>query len=226
MKKRAPRPVRRLLERLFPPTPDFLAMLAAHAALLVDAHKALEQRLTGGGDELGAVMENEAKLRREHIDALNRTFITPIDREDIYFTTQRITQVLQYIESTEREMAAFEVAPNPHIEAMLATLGEGVRALADGFAALQKEPHAAEKCAVAAIDSERRMESLYRHALAELFGHEAIDRLRTGEGSAAECMDFVVTALKAREIYRHLSDAADRVALAGETLHDIVVKWV
>jgi len=226
MKKRAPRPVRRLLERIFPPTPDFLAMLAAHAALLVDAQKALERRLAGDSDELRAILDEGAKLRREHLDALNRTFITPIDREDIYLTTQRLTQVLEYIESTEREMVAFHVAPNPHISEMLATLGVGVHALAEGFATLQKEPREAEPNAVAAIESERRMEALYREALAELFGGETVASLRAGAGSAADCMDFVVTALKAREIYRHLSNAADRVALAGETLHDIIVKWV
>jgi hypothetical protein len=31
---------------------------------------------------------------------------------------------------------------------------------------------------------------------------------------------------KRREIYRHLSNAGDRVAHAGECLHDIVVKMV
>ena len=35
---------------------------------------------------------------------------------------------------------------------------------------------------------------------------------------------FVVEILKRREIYRHLSNAADRVVVAGEVLHDIVVK--
>jgi len=32
--------------------------------------------------------------------------------------------------------------------------------------------------------------------------------------------------LKRREVYRHLSNGADRLARAGQTLHDIVVKIV
>ena len=47
----------------------------------------------------------------------------------------------------------------------------------------------------------------YRRGIAELF-----------QG------DDYINMFKRREIYRHLSNAADRVAAAGNTLHDIVVK--
>ena len=43
--------------------------------------------------------------------------------------------------------------------------------------------------------------------------------------SPADCFEAVVQILKRREVYRHLSNAADRVASAAETLHAIVVKW-
>ena len=35
---------------------------------------------------------------------------------------------------------------------------------------------------------------------------------------------LVLEIFKRREVYRHLSNAADRLARAGEVLHDIVVK--
>lgn len=37
-------------------------------------------------------------------------------------------------------------------------------------------------------------------------------------------LSFVMEALKRREVYRHLSNASDHMAHAGDILHDIVVK--
>ena len=36
--------------------------------------------------------------------------------------------------------------------------------------------------------------------------------------------EYVMEAFKRREVYRHMSNAADRLAHAGATLYDIVVK--
>ena len=55
--------------------------------------------------------------------------------------------------------------------------------------------------------AERRVEKAYRRAIADLF-----------QG------DDYINMFKRREIYRHLSNAADRMANCANTLHDIVVK--
>ena len=55
--------------------------------------------------------------------------------------------------------------------------------------------------------AELNAEKAYRRALAALF-----------QG------DDYINMFKRREIYRHLSNAADRIAAASFTLHDIVVK--
>ena len=92
--------------------------------------------------------------------------------------------------------------------------------------------------------SERQVEKIYRKAIAELFDPEhylqdlAIQRKEAGNDLATllEPMDqqgcmavvrglsFVMEALKRREVYRHLSNASDHLAHAGDILHDIVVK--
>ncbi|MEN6436092.1 MAG: DUF47 domain-containing protein, partial [Anaerolineaceae bacterium] len=58
---------------------------------------------------------------------------------------------------------------------------------------------------------ENNVEKLYREALAEMF-HETDD------------VKAVVKAMKLREVYRHLSNAADRGDEAANVLADIVVK--
>jgi uncharacterized protein Yka (UPF0111/DUF47 family) len=58
---------------------------------------------------------------------------------------------------------------------------------------------------------ENKVEDIYREALADLF-------------SGAEDIHHVVKMLKLREVYRHLSNAADRGDEAANVIADIVVK--
>ena len=58
---------------------------------------------------------------------------------------------------------------------------------------------------------ENRVEDVYREALAELF-------------SDAKDIDHMLIILKTREVYRHLSNAADRGDEAANVIGDIVVK--
>ena len=69
-----------------------------------------------------------------------------------------------------------------------------------------------------------------RKALAELFDvdttMEAVRIEQPGNGALdqTQLLQNVMERLKRREIYRHMSNSADRLARAGNTLHDIVVK--
>ncbi len=56
------------------------------------------------------------------------------------------------------------------------------------------------------------MEKVYREALADLF-------------KDPQDLNDVMEILKLREIYRHLSNAADRGDQAANVIGDIVVKW-
>ena len=59
--------------------------------------------------------------------------------------------------------------------------------------------------------------------------YQGEEYLQLSKGSKApavrDCLDFVVSRIKRREVYRHLSNAADRLAHAGEALRDISVKY-
>jgi hypothetical protein len=42
---------------------------------------------------------------------------------------------------------------------------------------------------------------------------------------AGKCLEFLVIRIKRREVYRHLSNAADRLDHAGDALRDISIKY-
>ena len=76
---------------------------------------------------------------------------------------------------------------------------------------LKENPGVASDHASQAKALENRMERVYREAIADLF-------------SGPEDIQHLMSMLKLREIYRHLSNCADRGDAAANVIHDIVVK--
>jgi predicted phosphate transport protein (TIGR00153 family) len=166
--------------------------------------EALAQRVTS--------IEKEAdEVRRILIDELNQTFITPIDREDIFSLSLTVDDILDYANTTVDEMVLFEVTPNTFIERMVSLMSDAAREIHLGVLQLEDHPNVANDHAVRAKALENRVETVYREALADLF-HMPRD------------VDHVVEMLKLREVYRHLSNAADRGDAAANVIGDIVVK--
>ncbi len=149
------------------------------------------------------------KVKVRNIHTLNEAFSTPIDREDVYRAITTLDEIVNYCKDAVGEMAALGVSPDTFTLDMAKHLHEGTVGLAKGFGELSNNPASAAVHADAARKCERRVEKLYRKALAHLF-----------EG------DQYITMFKKREIYRHLTNAAERMAHCANTLHDIVVKMV
>ena len=202
---------RRIVDRVLPKTPDFFALLAQQAEMVVHSVTLLVRYMEHGDEEVGAAVKadehaaDEIKVRNLHL--LNEAFSTPIDREDLYRAITHLDHIVNYCKSTVNEMSALGLEPDTFTLSMANELLTGSQALRDGFAALREHPDRAETQADVARKAERKVEKLYRKALAALF-----------QG------DDYLHMLKRREIYRHLSNGADRLADAANTLHDIVVK--
>jgi len=165
---------------------------------------ALAQRVTE--------LEKEAdEVRRILIDELNRTFVTPIDREDIFALSLTVDDILDYANTTVEEMNLLEIQPNTYIERIVSLLTDAAREIHMGVLRLEDHPNVANDHAVRAKALENRVETVYREAIADLF-HMPRD------------VDHIVEMLKLREVYRHLSNAADRGDAAANVIGDIVVK--
>jgi uncharacterized protein Yka (UPF0111/DUF47 family) len=108
-------------------------------------------------------------------------------------------------------MEILEVKPNDFMKRMVSLLVDAAREIHLGIQRISDHPRVAEDHAVRAKALENRVEQVYREALADLF-HMPRD------------VDHVVEMLKLREIYRHLSNAADRGDEAANVITDIVVK--
>ncbi|MEJ2549897.1 MAG: DUF47 family protein [Anaerolineales bacterium] len=173
---------------------------------LKQPNEALAEKLT--------LIEKEAdEVRRILIDELNRTFVTPIDREDIFALSLTVDDVLDYAESTIEEMHLLDVKPNTYLERIVSLLSQAARELCLAVERIEDHPNVANDHAVRAKALENRVETVYREAIADLF-------------RMPRDIEHVVEMLKLREVYRHLSNAADRGDAAANVIGDIVVKMM
>jgi predicted phosphate transport protein (TIGR00153 family) len=195
----------------------FLELLKSQADYTVQGLEALllymKQPDSTIAEQVSTIESEADEVRRILIDELNRTFVTPFDREDIFALSLTIDDILDYAEETIDRMVTLKVKPNQFIERMVTLLTDAAVEIYRGVSELVEHPNVANDHAVRAKALENRVEQVYREALADLFRDP-------------EDLNGVMEILKLREIYRHLSNAADRGDQAANVIGDIVVKWL
>jgi uncharacterized protein Yka (UPF0111/DUF47 family) len=155
-----------------PETPDVVGMLCAQAATTIEGIDALAE--WGNGDDSAADRVRDAEHaadaeKRELWRALREAFTTPLDPEDLYHLSAGLDEVLNHAKDVVREAEVLAFAPEgPEIAEMVGLAAEGVRHLADAFAAVAKDADAATTAADAAVKSQRRIEKVYRRAMPAL----------------------------------------------------------
>ena len=149
-----------------------------------------------------------------------------MDREDIYRAISSIDHIVNYAKTTTREIEVLKVKPDKYMLELATLLKEGTYSLRRGYQKLSDNPNQADEDAQASRKAERSSEKVYRRALGELFREKGYIKMLEDQESdtKATAINLVIDIFKRREVYRHLSNAADRLARAGEVLHDIVVK--
>jgi len=201
---------------LFRPHQDrFLELLIKHAEYSVEATDMLLKYLDRPSDKHSARMRQIEKdadeVRRILVEELNRTFATPMDREDIHALSRNLDDVVDYAYSTTEEMEILDIEPNEYLRRMATLLRDAAVELHLGMLRLNDHPGVANEHAQRAKALENRVERVYREALADLF-------------SKPQDIEHIMDILRLREVYRHLSNAADRGDEAANHLSDIVVK--
>ncbi len=206
------------LKKLLQPRQDkFVESLILQAEKTLEGINALAAYMKEPSERQSAVVaraEKEAdEIRRILIDDLNHTFVTPMDREDIFALSRAIDDVVDYANTTVEEMRIFQVEPNDFLLRIVSLLQDAATEIHLSMLRLKENPGVAAEHATRAKALENRVERVYREAVADLF-------------SVPEDIHQVMEMLKLREIYRHLSNCADRGDEAANVIHDIVVKMM
>ena len=190
---------------------NFYGLLIQQAQVIRDAVEALcvfcETPTQENGDFV-KVKEKEADaVRRELVEDINRTFITPIDRDDLYRLSSSIDDLADYAWTTVKEIRIYDIQPDAHLMEMARTLLKMADGLVICVQNLEKN-HAAVSAEDTKVKKlENTLNVQFHKSIAELFETDDIKKI-----------------LKYREIYSHMNHAADKGDFSADILLDIVVK--
>ena len=200
-----------LKDFFFPRRVDFLEMLSKQTQNTLKGVRALKRFMEEpNAFNAGIVKEIESEtdaLRFEIIKKLNKVFVTPIDREDIFALSRAIDDIIDYAQRTVEEMMIYKVTPTPQIKKIVDVLVEATENINMAIKNLKEKPEKVLSYVIKAKKAENHIEHLYLEALADLFEKED-----------------TIYILKMRELYRHLSNSADRCDEAANVISDVVMK--
>lgn len=198
--------------RLFRKDFNFFEALSIHAAKVTEGVNALAGWAQTNDPNLANRVrqtEHDADALQMQIeDELGDVFATPIDREDIHQICTAMDQIINYAKNTVREMEIFNISCDEEMIKIICIIQEGTIALKKCVNLLMlPSPEFFEHIEVA-VKSERIVEKFYREGLNNLFS-----------------LDDFKEILKRREVYRHLSNTADRIHEAANLISMIHVKY-
>ena len=151
------------------------------------------------------------ETRRILIDELHNTFITPVDREDLFSLSLYMDDMLDYGYTTLEEMILLNVQADDYIRKMLACIREEAEELHMATMRLSANPRVAGDHAQRAKRLENKVDRLYRMAVADLFA-KATDPAQ------------MPSLLARREVYRHASNMSDKADNAANVFGMVVMK--
>jgi uncharacterized protein len=199
---------------LVPQNKQFFRLLERASDNAVGISRQLVELLDGFPSNAGDLreikeLEHEGdRLTREVVDLLNRTFVTPFDRDDIYLLAGAIDDVCDHVDEAAGNIAGYgveEIRPKAKEQAQVILrsaekLHEAVGRL-EGFKDSSSQLHALR-------DLEDEGDRLNRAAVSELFtsGEDPIGIIRW------------------KDIHEQLEEAVDACENAADVLEAILVK--
>lgn len=201
---------------LKPPQSNFPILLAQQGAYAIAIAEALRDYLKKPNEKRRAdarQVEKEAdEIQRILIHELEDTFVTPIDREDIFALARAIDNFIDYVYDTVDELIIFNLEPSAAMHEIADLLFEMASELHAALERLTEHPRVANEHARRIKGFENRIEDAYRQNLAALF-------------DVPEDAAHIMVMLKTREVLRHMSNAGDQGDRAADIILDIGIKW-
>jgi len=201
--------------RLLPREEEFFDLFVAVAERNKQASKLLRTLFESPAERRVAPieaikrLEHEAdQITHEVVNRLDRTFITPLDREDIYQLASDLDDVMDVMDGTARRAQIFRVGDAPAgVRQLVEVIERMVAVLAEGVGGLKKGADVMKAC-VEAKNLEEEGDAIY---------HEALGKLFDTERNAIEL-------IKWKEIYDNLERTLDQAEDVANVLESITLK--
>jgi len=186
--------------------------LVAAAEMLVDLFDNYEN-VEAKARQLKDLEHKGDTITHDIIQRLHRTFVTPIDREDITLLANSLDDVMDLIEAAGRTAHLYSIAqPTERAQELARIVAKVTHKLNEAMPCLRRHdqfPRIIKQC-VEINTLENEADDVEHAALAELF---------------EVCHLNACEVIKWREIYEHLENATDRGEDVANVLEGIVLKY-
>lgn len=190
---------------------DNLAKKAVEASdELINLFKDLENA-TDHHNKIKKFERDADGLTRSVFAELNKTFITPLDREDIQRIASKTDDVIDFMEGVSGRMMRYNITSTPpymlDIAEELSKATKEVEYMISKLKNVKSDKDLINHCRNTS-DIEHTIDDLYREAVGKLF----------------ETND-AINIIKLKDIYEALETASDRCVDVADVVEDIVLKY-
>ena len=201
--------------RLLPREEEFFTLFVEVANRNKEAVEHLRQLFQAAPDrrtphvEAIKRLEHEAdQVTHEVVNRLDRTFITPLDREDIHQLASDLDDVMDAMDGTARRAQIFRLGVSPQgVLRLLDVLKEMMTTLSEAVNRLKKGDDVMRYC-VEAKKLEEQGDSIYHESLGQLFEKER----------------DAIELIKWKEIYDNLEATLDQAEDVANVVESITIK--
>lgn len=203
---------------LFPKDVDFFEIFDKAAVNLMKAAELLVtlmekfDNVEARAKEIHEIEQDSDMLTHDIMKKLNKTFITPIDREDIYSLASRLDDCIDLIWAVADRIVVFKIKESMSGAAdMSKDLLRTAEVMHKAIHELKEKnyAHVQEHC-IEINRLENRIDRSFRDALGRLFDEKQQDP---------------VMIIKWKEIFEHLEDCSDKCEDVANVLEAIVLKY-
>jgi len=206
-----------MFARLMPHEGRFFTYFSEHAALILQGAVELKAMMDNMGEtesrahNIKAIETRADTVTYETIQLLHKTFITPIDRDEIHQLITRMDDILDLMEDVSQSVFLYDIRKIPDEAKRLADIcvacTEKVKAAVDLLNNMGNAEKIMKICGE--IDRlETDADQVLRSAMAKLFRNEADTR----------------ELIKLKEIYEHLEAVTDKCEDVANIIEGIVIE--
>ncbi len=154
-------------------------------------------------------LEHECdEISHEILRGIDRTFITPIDREDIHQLAVRLDDVIDLIDGTVRRLSVFNISePTPAGRKLSAIIVQITREMVEAVGALRKQEGVIEHC-IRIKKFENEGDVAFQEAVGSLF-RETISPIEV---------------IKWKDVYEMMEECIDHCETVAHVLESVVLK--
>lgn len=200
--------------RLIPKDEGFFDMFDALASIMVRSAKVLDElfnepnRLEVFAAQI-KVLEHEADvITHEIMNRIDKSFVTPLDREDIHRLATRLDNVVDLMDGTARRAQMFHLNDRrPHAKELTQVLVQATESIAQAAMSL-KDPHEVARIGREVKLLEEEADAIYSKAVGALF-----------EGTP-NALDVI----KWKELYDNIEHAIDECEDVLNVLESVSLK--